>query len=131
MEILHLFNSIPLSRIYLYTDKLRDLTKSTENNATFMFRFVSSELLINQWNSVLNILTEAGHYYHLFEIQPVIQNGVKYYRFRNYVHSSDQYAEIPGFEEGADNVVVIKFMGANTYLYINGTLVSTHGRSNI
>lgn len=108
---------------------LNETVLNSNKDTTFMVRFVSTDLVNNVWNGLFHINTTNGHYISIVEIYPYIDNGSKYYRFRNYTHAGEQYADIQGFEEGSENVIVLTIgkNGVNN-LYLNGIMISTHTR---
>lgn len=123
------FNGKPNSNIILQAPTggiLSTMFGNTNSNFTIMYRFIASDLILNQWNGVASITSNASRHMHIMEIYPYMDNGNKYYRTRNYTHSYEQYTELPGFEEGAESVVVLVFNNTSVDMYINGTLVSTN-----
>lgn len=110
------------------SNTLSALLSSTSRSCTFHFRFIATELVINQWNSITAITDSSNKYLNLLEIYPFMDNGNKIYRIRNYVGTTEQYADLTGFEEGAETTATIVFDGTSTLLYINGVLFSNNVR---
>ena len=95
-----------------------------------MMRFVATDLVNNTWNGLFHICsTSVSFYTSLVEIYPFMDKGTMYYRIRNYNSNGEQYADIPGFELDAENVIVLVFnKNGVAQLYLNGTIISTHPR---
>lgn len=110
--------------------EITNMISTPTSEVTFMLRFMATDLVNNAWNGMFHICTTTNSFYNsLVEIYPYADNGIMYYRLRNYTSAGEQYADIQGFELGAENVIVLTMNknGVN-YLYLNGSLISTHTR---
>lgn len=117
------------SSIVLNGTGLNETILNSNKDTTIMLRFMATDLVMNDWNGLLHINTTNNQHISIIEIYPYMDNGSKYYRFRNYTHAVEQYTDVLGFEEGSENVLTLVISKNNiNYLYLNGILISTHTR---